>query len=100
MDVWPIGKSAGVINYEHQTIKDRSNCAKNMINMFDFNINTYLDNMENQIQNELSAWPFRYYLIEPENSNLTSIIYKFKYIPTPSDSEYDLSELIQLLAQL
>jgi hypothetical protein len=75
-----------------------------MINTFDFDINTYLDNMENQIQNELSAWPFRYYLIEADHeqheqhNQHIDIKYKFKYISTPSDSEYDLSELIQILA--
>ena len=90
-DVWPIGMSAGVINYKHKTISDRSKCANNLINTFDFNIPTYLDNMENELQTELSAWPFRYYVIDYDNKTK---MYKFSFIPNPSDSEFDLTELI------
>lgn len=98
VDVWPIGKSAGVLNYKHNTIEDRSKCANNFIESFNFNesntINTYLDNMDNSLQNELSAWPFRYYIISFDNE---SNDYKFKYIPDPSDSEFNISELINII---
>ena len=47
--------------------------------------------MDNKLQDELSAWPFRYYIIENDLNDLNN--YKFKYIPDPSDSEFNLSIL-------
>ncbi len=90
VDVWPIGLSAGTINYSHKTINDRLQCANKFINTFDFKIPTYLDSMENQFEEEFSAWPFRYYIIE--YNNLTSQ-FVFKYIPDPSESEFDITEI-------
>ena len=60
-------------------------------------INTYLDSINDDLQNELSAWPFRYYLIESEQAKLNENIesYKFKFIPDPSDSEFNLEELFK-----
>ena len=92
IDVWNIGLSAGVLNTKHQTISDRSMCATKMIETHDFTIETYLDNMNNDLQNQFSAWPVRYYLIESNNDDS---VYKFNYIPTPTDSEFDFDILIQ-----
>ena len=66
----------------------------------DSNIKTYLDSIDNVLQNELSAWPFRYYIIdrimsETDNDCSDTNIYKFKYIPNPSDSEFNLEELFK-----
>jgi len=92
--VWPIGLSAGVINYSHKTIADRRQCCQNMIEQYDFTVNSYLDNMESELQTELAAWPFRYYIIDhdPESDS-----YIFRFIPNPSDSEYDLEILFDKL---
>jgi hypothetical protein len=88
VDVWPIGMSAGTLNYKHKTLNDRQECANKFIKEYDFNVNTYLDGMTDNLQFELSAWPFRYYIIESDNNK-----YKFKFIPNPSDSEFDLTEM-------
>ena len=119
VDVWPIGLSAGTLNYKHKTLTDRLNCANkfmseynfNMLNQFDESdesdksdksnnkpiINTYLDSINDDLQNKLSAWPFRYYLIESDQEKLNENTesYKFKFIPDPSDSEFNLEELFK-----
>jgi len=65
-----------------------------MIDMYNFKIKSYVDNMDSELQNELAAWPFRYYIIDYD---LKSKVYKFKFIPDPSDSEYDLEILFDKL---
>ena len=40
VDVWPIGLSAGTLNYSHKKIEDRSSCAIKFIQTFDLNIPT------------------------------------------------------------
>lgn len=87
--------SAGTLNYKHKTLNDRQDCANKFIKEYSFsksstNINTYLDTMTNNLQFELSTWPFRYYVI-----NYDDLLnkYKFKFIPNPSDSEFDLTEI-------
>ena len=62
--------------------------------MYNFKIKSYVDNMDSELQNELAAWPFRYYIIDYD---LKSKVYKFKFIPDPSDSEYDLEILFDKL---
>lgn len=91
VDVWPIGLSAGTINYAHKTIEDREKCAKKFINQFDFPMDVFLDTMSNEFANEFSVWPFRYYVIEwSPNTNY----FVFKFIPDPSDSEFDITQLL------
>ena len=93
VDVWPIGLSAGVLNYSHKTISDRGQCCSKMIEKYDFKIKSYLDNMDNELQNELSAWPFRYYTIERDITDES--VFRFTFIPEPNDSQYDLSSIIE-----
>lgn len=103
VDVWPIGLSAGTLNYKHKTLDDRLKCANKFISEHNFtnvNINTYLDTIDNSLQNELSAWPFRYYVIESVVDTVVDtanslVTYKFKYIPDPSDSEFNMEELFK-----
>ncbi len=94
VDVWPIGLSAGTINYSHKNITDRATCANKFTTTFDFQIPMYLDSMSNDFDTTFSVWPFRYYLIEYDQ---TKSEYIFKYIPNPSDSEFDLTEIFQFL---
>lgn len=94
VDVWPIGLSAGVLNKKHQNIVNRAECATNFINEYDFNILTYLDNMSNELQTKLSAWPFRFYLIK-YNELIDKFV--FKYIAEPSDAEFDLTIISKLI---
>lgn len=94
IDVWPIGLSAGTINYSHKSITDRINCATKFINTFDFKIPMYLDSMSNDFDNIFSVWPFRFYVIEFDQ---TKSVFVFKFIPNPSDSEFDLTEIFQFL---
>lgn len=93
-DVWPIGRSAGVLNKKHHTIEDRQNCANNFIKEYDFvEIPTYLDNMKDELRDTLAAWPFRFYLIKyNKDSNFI-----FHHIGMPEDSEFDLTTLGSLL---
>jgi hypothetical protein len=94
VDVWPIGLSAGTINYSHKTIQDRATCASKFINTFDFSIPTYLDSMSNEFDETFGVWPFRYYVIN-WSDNLSQ--YVFSYIPNPLDSEFDITQLIDKL---
>jgi hypothetical protein len=83
--------SAGTLNYKHKTLSDRQNYANKFIKEYNFNdITTYLDTMTDNLQFELSAWPFRYYIIKYD---CLVNKYKFKFIPNPSDSEFDLTEI-------
>jgi hypothetical protein len=76
----------------YRVFVNRSKCATNLINAYDFNIPTYLDNMNDDLQNLFSAWPFRYYLIKT-NPTEPAIIYRFSYIPSPAESEFDISQI-------
>lgn len=87
-DVWPIGLSARTLNNSHKIIEDRQYCANKFCNEFDFEIPTYLDNMNNDVQNELSSWPFRWFLIE-YNGETKSFI--FKKIGEPENGEFNFS---------
>ena len=91
IDVWPIGESAGTLNYKHKNIKDRSKCANKFMKTFDFNIPIFLDNMDEQFETETSAWPFRYFVTKGT---------KFHFIPNPYDSTYDIIELFDILKSI
>ncbi len=90
VDVWNIGLSAGTLNYKHKTIEDRSSCADKFIKEYDFPIDTYLDNMKDELRDELAAWPFRFFVINYETD-----VYKFKHIGMPKDSQFDLLEILE-----
>jgi hypothetical protein len=94
IDVWPIGDSAGVANKKHMNINDRSTCASNFIKEYDFNITTYLDNMNDEFRDTLSSWPFRFYLVKYDDVKSS---YVFEYIAMPDDSEFDFSILLDFL---
>jgi hypothetical protein len=94
VDVWPIGLSAGTLNYSHKKIEDRSACALKFIQTFDFNIPIYLDTMSNAFAEEFSVWPFRYFIIKWSKTSNTFV---FSFIPDPSESEFDITELIAKL---
>ena len=91
VDVWPIGLSAGTINYSHKTINDRAVCANKFVNTFNFDIPIYLDSILNEFDETFSVWPFRYYIIQ-WNQDLSQFV--FTYIPNPSDSEFDITQLV------
>ena len=67
-DIWPIGMSAGTINYEHKCIEDRSKCAYKFKSEYDFDIPIYLDNMANEYETKYSCWPFRYHIIVDDDN--------------------------------
>lgn len=87
-DIWPIGMSAGTINYQHQSIKDRSEYAKKFQKQYSLELPIYLDNMNNDYETIYSTWPFRYHLIKNR---------KMKLVPNPVDSEFILEDLFQFL---
>jgi hypothetical protein len=90
--------SAGTINYKHQTIKDRAYYADKFQKQYDFHIPIYLDNMNDELQNELSAWPFRYYLIKYHSlPDQNQDNYLFHFIPNASDAEFDLTDIFEHL---
>lgn len=88
MDVWPIGESAGTINYSHKNLEDRKFYALKFKNEFQFELPIYLDNMQDEFENKLASWPFRYYILRGN---------KFEFIPDPSDSWFDITELFARL---
>lgn len=89
MDIWPIGLSAGTINYSHKIIEDRQCCALKFKNEHNFKIPIYLDNMNNDMQTLFACWPFRYFLIEFTNEEK----FIFTQIGEPEDAEFDLTKL-------
>lgn len=86
-DVWPIGLSAGTINYSHKVIKDRLHCAKKMKDSFNLKIPIYCDNMNNEFQNEFACWPFRYFVVKNN---------KLIHIGQPNNSTFELSYLMKM----
>lgn len=93
MDVWPIGLSAGTINYSHKKIEDRQACAIKFKNEHDFKVSTYLDNMQNDIQNIFASWPFRYFVIDYNHVNNN---YIFTKIGEPENAEFDLTKVFDM----
>jgi len=94
VDVWNIGMSAGTLNYSHKIIEDRRNCAVKMIDQYQFNVPTYLDNMNNDLQTGLSAWPVRYYVIKFSEETQQFV---FVHIGVPSDAEMDFGEIFEII---
>lgn len=90
-DIWPIGRSAGVLNESHKTIEDRKQCAEKFIDTFDFKIPVYLDTMDNGFETEFSSWPFRYYIIKDG---------KFVMVAEPSDAFFEIEEMYKCLESL
>lgn len=90
-DVWPIGRSAGTINYKHKTIQDRSMYAYKFQKEYDTHFPIYLDNMKNQLETAYSSWPFRYHVIQKN---------KITMVPEPVDSEFLIEELTEHLEEL
>ena len=70
-----------------------------MIDAYNFEVKSYVDNMDSELQNELAAWPFRYYIIDYDSKSKVYEFdtYRFRFIPDPSDSEYDLDILFDKL---
>lgn len=91
MDVWPIGMSAGTINYSHKTIEDRKMYAEKFIKTFNFKVPIFLDSMDNSFESEFASWPFRYYIIKDK---------KFSFIADPEDSFFDITEMFRELENL
>lgn len=91
-NIWPIGLSAGTINYSHKNLDDRLGYIQKLKNEYELNIPMYMDNMDNDIQNKLSSWPFRYFLIK-YNENDNNFI--FDKIGEPEDSEMDILHLME-----
>lgn len=92
MDVWPIGLSAGTLNYSHKTIEDRKSCLLKFKNEYDFKVTSYLDNINNDMQNIFASWPFRYFIIKyDEKENFV-----FESIGEPENAEFDLTEIFKI----
>ena len=92
IDEWPIGNSAGVINWKHNTLQDRKICAEKMITEHGFEIPVYLDSMDNQFQKNYGCWPFRCIIIDQDN------IIQYKSIP--KQAEYDFMEIYHYIENI
>ncbi len=90
-DVWPIGLSAGVLNKKHKTIEDRNKCAQEMIKEHNLDFTIYLDSMNNNVEEELSCWPFKVFIIKDK---------KFEYISKPKNAEYDIMEIYDFIENI
>ncbi len=86
-DIWPLGDSAGTINYSHKKIEDRIDCANKFKYTFNLTIPIYCDNMNNELRDEYSCWPFRYFVIQNN---------KFTFIGQPEDSTFEFDYLMTL----
>lgn len=97
MDVWPIGLSAGTINYSHTDIQSRKAYAEKFAEEFDLDLNQihiYLDPMDDSVLHRLSAWPFRYYVIK---WNQTESVYQFVLIGEPEEAEFTFDKIFDLI---
>lgn len=90
-DVWPIGKSAGTNNLKHRNIKDRIECIKKFKSEYNLDLSIFGDNMDDVFETEYAAWPFRYFVIKDS---------KILKIGQPSDSTFDVIELLDLITEL
>lgn len=88
IDEWPIGNSAGVINFKHKSLKDRIGYALKFKKENKVNIPVYIDNFENDFKNIYKSWPFRAIIIKDE---------KLVYNSTPVESEYNIIEIYDFL---
>jgi hypothetical protein len=94
-DVWPIGMSAGTINYKHQNIDDRSKCAFKFQTEYETHFPIVLDNMDSDYETTYSCWPFRYHIVTYDGESFV-----MSFVPKPVDSEFDLEEMTIHLEQL
>lgn len=85
VDVWNIGESAGAINYKHKTIDDRIDCGMRFKQSHNLKVPMYYDNMNDEIESVLSAWPIRYYVIDHTKH--------ISLVGSPDDSQYDVLEI-------
>ena len=83
-DVWPIGLSAGVINYKHKSIEDRISYAKKFVDTHQFKIPVVVDTMDNDFRATFSAWPFRVFIVKDN---------KIEYISNITNSEFDILDI-------
>lgn len=93
VDVWPIGLSAGTINYSHKSIQSRKFYAEKFAKEFDLDldqIHMYLDPMDDSVLHKLSAWPFRYYGIKWNGQESS---YQFILIGEPEDAEFNFDSI-------
>lgn len=91
VDVWPIGESAGALNYSHKVIADRIRCAQEFRTKYDIRIPMYCDSMKDDFETLFAGWPTRYYIAE--RGLLT-------HIGQPQDSELDVDRLLEFLSRL
>lgn len=87
-DVWPIGASAGTINYKHKDIGDRLKYVEKFAKEYNLDIPIHADCMSNQFETIYAGWPFRYYVVDGG---------KIVNIGQPSDSTFDVCELFDFL---
>lgn len=67
-DEWPIRTEQKLQIDQHQSIDDRINASKILIDQYDFNkIPLYIDSMENTFSSRYCAWPLRMILINNNN---------------------------------
>jgi len=92
IDEWPIGSSAGVINFKHKKLADRKLCAERMIADYDFEIPVYIDSMENHFQTAYACWPFRCIIIDEKNT--------IQYKSIPMQAEYDFIEIYKFIESI
>ncbi len=71
-DEWPIGNQYNPTVpavYQHKTIKDRIKIAKQFLHDFDMkspHLTVVCDDMKNEFDQNYAAWPFRFYIINPQ----------------------------------
>lgn len=88
-EIWPIGLSAGAIVESHKKIEDRIKCANDLKDQFKLQVPVYCDNMNNDFESKLAAWPIRCYAVDKNN--------KFAYINTPKNAEFDIEDFLDFL---
>jgi hypothetical protein len=89
-DEWPIRTSLCIP--QHKSSEERCDVAKNFIEKYSFQWNTYVDSIQNNFNNKYASWPLRAYVIE--NGCI-------KFILQPkSPGYYDLSDLATFIKSL
>ncbi len=83
-DEWPISSSRDhpegkVVNVkQHRTMEERLSAAREFCSTFglsgDPNVRVLVDSMEDSFNGRFAAWPFRYYVMEEEDSTSRVIL--------------------------
>jgi len=83
-DKWPIGIKTGPQVIATKTTQERQVNAADFLHRSEWQIETYIDTMEDEMISKMAAWPLRYWIVHEGT---------FKLIGVPKYASFDLQEI-------